>query len=429
MVGERISNDTLPRRSFGNLSRPKTCPKYLLMPTLALDDKPKKPLDAETLRDELAAPQLASVADVIRPGVAKLRPYVPGKPIEEVKRELGLPHDFSIFKLASNENVLGPSPRAIEAMQNAASNVWLYPDDTAFDLKNALADFWKRSPEHFIVGNGSDEIIHFLGLAFLDSTRGDEVIFAHPSFVQYKAAAMLADCSFHSVALTPDLRHDLRAMKAQVTDKTRLLFIANPNNPTGTVVSRAEFEELLDGLPPHVVVVLDQAYLEYVEDGADSPNGLSYIDHHNVVVLQTFSKAYALAGLRVGYGIARPEVIKYLQQVRGPFNVNMLAQAAAIASLLDTQQVERARACNFEGRKYLCEQLDAMGLSYCSTQANFVFLDAQKPAKELFTELLKRGVIVRTGDPWGLDTWLRVTIGTREMNERFISSLRDVLSG
>ncbi len=393
------------------------------MPSLALEEQKKKPLDAETLRDELTSAQAA----LIRPGVAKLRPYVPGKPIEEVKRELGLPSDFSLFKLASNENVLGPSPRALEAMQRVASEIWLYPDDTTFDLKNELARFWKLAADHFIIGNGSDEIIHFLGLAFLDSTRGDHVLFAHPSFVQYKAAAMLADCAFHAVPLTSDMRHDLAAMKAAVNERTKLIFIANPNNPTGTVVTKAEFEHLLDGLPPHVVVVLDQAYLEYVDD-ADSPNGLDYIAEHNVVVLQTFSKAYALAGLRVGYGIARPEIIKYLQQVRGPFNVNMLAQAAAIASLNDEEQVQKAREVNSEGRAFLCAELDKLGLSYCATQANFVFLDAKKPSKHVFTELLKRGVIVRTGDPWGLESWLRVTIGTREMNERFTSSLCDVLS-
>jgi histidinol-phosphate aminotransferase len=403
------------------------------MSTLALDENPQPkshpaaPLDAETLRDELPADALASQAALIRPGVAKLRPYVPGKPIEEVKRELGLPEDFSLFKLASNENVLGPSPLALEAMKSVGPEVWLYPDDTNFDLKNHLARFWNLPTDRFIVGNGSDEIIHFLGLAFLDATRGDEVLFAHPSFVQYKAAAMLADCAYHAVPLTSDMRHDLAAMKAAVTERTKLIFIANPNNPTGTTVTRAEFEAFLDGMPSHVVVVMDQAYLEYVDD-LNSPSGVEYIDDHNVVVLQTFSKAYALAGLRVGYGIARPEIIKYLQQVRGPFNVNMLAQAAAIASLNDEEQVKKAQRVNYEGRQFLCESLDALGLNYCPTQANFVFLDAGKPSKDVFTELLKRGVIVRTGDPWGLTTWLRVTIGTREMNERFISSLRDVLS-
>ncbi|MDF2440183.1 MAG: histidinol-phosphate aminotransferase [Abditibacteriota bacterium] len=368
----------------------------------------------------------ATAPDIVRPSVTKLKPYVPGKPIEEVKRELGLPEDFTIYKLASNENVLGPSPHAIEAINRVAGETWLYPDDTCFDLKNALASFWNLSPDHFIVGNGSDEIIHFLSLALLDGD--DEVIFADPSFVQYKAAAMMADCAFRAVPLTADMRHDLKAMRAAVNERTKLIFIANPNNPTGTVVTRQEFEALLDGLPPRAVVVLDQAYLEYVED-MNSPRGIEYIHEHNVVVLQTFSKAYALAGLRCGYGIARPELTGYLQQVRGPFNVNMLAQAAAIASLQDTAQVDRAQSVNREGKNYFYTSFDEMGLTYAPTEANFVLVDTGLPSKDVFQELLKRGVIVRTGDPFGMPTWLRVTIGTPEMNERFISSLRAILSG
>jgi histidinol-phosphate aminotransferase len=381
-----------------------------------------------SVKSPVASNASATLApDVVRQSVTKLKPYIPGKPIEEVKRELGLPEDFVIYKLASNENVLGPSPRAVEAMARVASEVWLYPDDTCFNLKNELARFWNLSPEHFILGNGSDEIIHFLGLAFLDAARGDEVIFADPSFVQYKAAAMLADCPYVAVPLTSDMRHDLRAMRAAVNERTKLIFIANPNNPTGTVVSRSELDALLDGLPSHVVVVLDQAYLEYVDD-EDSPLGQDYIYSHNVVVLQTFSKAYALAGLRVGYGLARPELIAYLQQVRGPFNVNMLAQAAAIASLNDEEQVRKAQDVNSAGKKYFYAAFDEMGLTYAPTQANFVLVDTGQPSQEIFTELLKRGVIVRTGDPFGLPTWLRVTIGTPEMNDRFISSLRAILA-
>jgi histidinol-phosphate aminotransferase len=363
---------------------------------------------------------------VVRDHVLRLQPYVPGKPIEEVKRELGLDPDFPIIKLASNENVLGPSPAAIEAMREAAADVWLYPDDTCYNLKNALGDFWEIAPEHFVIGNGSDEIIHFLALALLD--RDDEVIYAHPSFVQYKAAAMLADCKHHAVPLTGDMRHDLTAMRAQVNEKTKLIFVSNPNNPTGTIVTEREFAELMSGLPPRVVIVLDQAYYEYVED-SDTPPGLQYVrDGHNVVLLHTFSKAYALAGLRVGYGIARPDLIGYLQQVRGPFNVNTLAQAAAIASLQDEEQVSRARTANGAGKRQLYAALDEMGLKYVPTQANFLLLDSGRPARVVFQELLKRGVIVRTGDPFGLPTWLRVTIGTHAMNERFISALREVLA-
>jgi histidinol-phosphate aminotransferase len=363
----------------------------------------------------------------LRPHISKLKPYVPGKPIEEVQRELGLPADFEIFKLASNENVLGPSPRALEAIQNAAPDIWLYPDDTCYALKNALAAFWNLAPEYFILGNGSDEIIHFLGLAFLDSTINDEVVIADPSFVQYKAAAMLADCAYHLVPLTRDWRHDLRAMKAHINERTKLVFIANPNNPTGTVVTRDELEEFLDGLPPRVLVVLDQAYYEYVED-EESPRGIEYIRDHNVLVLQTFSKAYALAGLRVGYGIARPELIAHLMQVRGPFNVNTLAQAAALASLSDAEQVRRAQVNNREGKEQMYAAFKELGLRYAPTEANFILVDIERDSKAAFQELLKRGVIVRTGDPFGMPTWIRVTIGTRAMNERFISALREVLS-
>ncbi len=373
-----------------------------------------------------AANQSSSNPEMVRASVTKLRPYVPGKPIEDVKRELGLAPDFPIIKLASNENVLGPSPLAIQAMNRVLDDLWLYPDDSCYALKNKLAAFWNVQVDQLVVGNGSDEIIHFLGLAFLDRERGDEVIFAEPSFVQYRACAMLADCTYHAVPLTADMRHDLRAMKAQVNERTKLVFIANPNNPTGTIVSHAEVAELLDGLPPHVLVVLDQAYLEYVTD-ENSANGLQFVrDGHNIVVLQTFSKAYALAGLRVGYGIANAQIAAYLQQVRGPFNVNTLAQTAAIASLDDAEQVPRARDANHAGLEQLGAAFDELKLHYVPTQANFILVDVGRDAKAVEHELMKRGVIIRTG--FGLPQHLRVTIGTRDMNERFISSLREILA-
>ena len=364
---------------------------------------------------------------LVRQSVLGLQPYVPGKPIEEVKRELGLPADFSLFKLASNENVLGPSPRAIEAMQRAAQDVWLYPDDTCFHLKNALAQFWNLTPEHFLLGNGSDEVIHFLALAFLDKSRGDEVVFGAPSFVQYKAAALIADCPFHAVPLDAHMTHDLTAMRAKVSDKTRLLFVANPNNPTGTTVSRKDFESFLRDLPPHVVVVLDEAYAEYVEMGADSPRAVDYIDEYNVIALRTFSKAYALAGTRVGYGLGRPELMRFVSQVRGPFNVNSLAQVAAIAALEDQNHIQRSIEINAQGRTQLQCAFDEMKLQYVPSQANFVLVNIGVDAVQAFPELLKRGVIVRTGTPFGLNNWLRVTVGTPEMNARFISALRDLL--
>lgn len=377
-----------------------------------------------------AAKSANAVSDdsaLVRQSILKLKPYVPGKPIEEVKRELGLPADFEIIKLASNENVLGPSPHAVEAMKNAAAGVWLYPDDTCYELKNALSEHWNLSADHFILGNGSDEIIHFLGQAFLDSARGDEVIFGDPSFVQYKACALMADCDFHAVPLTSDYRHDLAAMKAKVNDKTRLIFIANSNNPTGTVVTKAEFDDLLDGLPPHVVVVLDEAYFQYIEKGADSPRAMDTIANHNVIGLHTFSKAYALAGLRVGYGFGNPELIRFLAQVRGPFNVNMLAQSAAIAGLADQAHIEHSVEVNAQGRAQLCAAFDAMKLEYIPSQANFVLVNIGVDSQSIFNDLLRAGVIVRTGTPFGMPNWVRVTVGTKEMNETFIAALKKIL--
>ena len=374
----------------------------------------------------VSASAVSADAALVRQSILKLKPYVPGKPIEEVKRELGLPADFAIIKLASNENVLGPSPHAVEAMKAAATKVWLYPDDTCFELKRALSAHWNLSPDYFVIGNGSDEIIHFLGQAFLDSARGDEVIFADPSFVQYKSCALMADCAFHAVPLTPDYRHDLAAMKEKVNPRTRLIFIANPNNPTGTTVTRAEFETLLEDLPPHVVVVLDEAYDEYVAT-PDSPRAANYIENHNVVALHTFSKAYALAGLRVGYGTARPELTRFLAQVRGPFNVNMLAQSAAIAALQDQNHIAHSVEVNARGRAQLCAEFDEMGLNYVPSEANFVLVNIGVNSQDVFNDLLRAGVIVRTGTPFGLPEWVRVTVGTREMNQTFIAALKQVL--
>ena len=363
---------------------------------------------------------------LVRQSILKLKPYVPGKPIEEVKRELGLPADFQIIKLASNENVLGPSPRAVQAMHDAAAGVWLYPDDTCYELKNALSKFWNLSADHFILGNGSDEVIHFLGQAFLDGARGDEVIFGDPSFVQYKSCALMADCPFHAVPLTSDYRHDLPAMKAKVSDKTRLIFIANSNNPTGTVISRADLDALLDGLPPHVVVVLDEAYFQYIDD-ENSPRALDYIADHNVIGLHTFSKAYALAGLRVGYGFGNPKLIQFLAQVRGPFNVNMLAQAAAIAGLSDQEHIENSVEVNAAGREQLYAAFDEMNLQYIRSQANFILVNIGVDSQSVFNDLLRAGVIVRTGTPFGMPNWVRVTVGTRAMNETFIAALKQIL--
>ncbi|MBI3946105.1 MAG: histidinol-phosphate transaminase [Armatimonadetes bacterium] len=357
-----------------------------------------------------------------RPNIGDLVPYVPGKPIEEVEREYGI---TDIIKLASNENSLGPSPKAVAAMQAAIPQVGLYPDGSCYALTRRLAAHWDVPADQIIVGNGSDELLHYLGVAYLEA--GDEAIFAHPSFVRYASAGVLNNARCVAVPLK-DFTHDLEAMAAAVTDRTKLLFIANPNNPTGTIVTRAALDRLLAQLPEQVLVVLDEAYFEYA-DAPDYPDGVAYVRQgRNVIALRTFSKIYALAGLRVGYGIARPEIIWALNQVREPFNVNSIGQVGALASLDDPNQVERGRRVNRDGREYLYAACERLGLPYVPSQANFVFLDALKESRAVFERLLRRGVIVRTGDIFGLPTHIRVTVGTPEENARFVRALEEVLA-
>lgn len=357
-----------------------------------------------------------------RPSIHNLVPYVPGKPIEEVQREYGI---TDIIKLASNENPLGPSPKVIEAMKAAVENARLYPDGSCYALVQRLAQYWNVPADHVAVGNGSDELLHYLGLAYLRA--GDEVVLAHPSFVRYESAAVLNECRCVRVPLK-NYTHDLEAMADAVTERTRLLFICNPNNPTGSINTRAEVERLLDRVPDRVLVILDEAYYEYVES-PDYPDSLEYVRQgRNVIALRTFSKIYALASLRVGYGIARPEIIWAINQVREPFNVNSIGQVAALASLDDPDQVERGRRVNRDGRSYLYAACERLGLPYVPSQANFVFIDVKADSRVVFQGLLRRGVIVRTGDIFGLPTHLRVSIGTAEENARFVRALEEVLA-
>jgi histidinol-phosphate aminotransferase len=358
-----------------------------------------------------------------RAHVLRLRPYVPGKPIEEVEREYGI---RNAVKLASNENSLGPSPLAVEAIRTAAAEVGLYPDGSSYALTRELAQHWGVAPENLILGNGSDELIHYIGVAFL--RPGDELLTAHPSFVRYESAAILNQAECVAVPLR-DYRYDLAAMAERLSPRTRLVFIANPNNPTGTMVTRAELERFLDAVPSQAVVVMDEAYYEYVES-ADYPQCWEYVkEGRNLIILRTFSKIYALAGLRVGYGMARPDLIHVLHQVREPFNVNLIAQAAARASLRDPGQVTRSRDLNRAGKAYLTDQLTRLGLQVAPSEANFLLVDLGRPGQTVFEALLRRGVIIRTLDIYGLPSHVRVTIGTQEEIERFVRELRSVLQG
>ncbi|HZC68843.1 MAG TPA: histidinol-phosphate transaminase [Nitrospirales bacterium] len=354
----------------------------------------------------------------ISPDIAGIVPYSPGKPIEEVERELGI---TGSIKLASNENPRGPSPKALAVLSEAAKAVNRYPDGGGYYLRDALAERWKVTPDQIILGNGSDEVITLLTKAFLEP--GDEAVMADPSFVVYKIDVTAVHAKPVLVPLK-DHRHNLPAMAKAVTPKTRLAFICNPNNPTGTYVTTAEVTAFMQAIPPDVLVVFDEAYYEYVT-AADYPDTMALLKAgRNVVLLRTFSKIYGLAGLRIGYGLTTPEIVQHLNRIRPPFNTNSLAQKAALAALADEEHVRESRQLNTEGMAYLTERLRALGLTVGPSQANFLYCDVKQDGKVVFEALLRRGVIVRhLGGPF-----LRVTIGLPHENERFITALQTVLS-
>jgi len=361
----------------------------------------------------------------IRPAILKMSPYSPGKPIDEVKRELGLDR---VVKLASNENPLGPSPRAVEAVKAAAETLHLYPDASCFSLRSALSEKYSLPMNQIVVGNGSDEIIHLLGQVFLGS-EGDEIIVGDPSFVRYDAAAGLANCVLTKVPLTADMRLDIPAMAARASERTKLIFIANPNNPTGTIVSQVEIEGLLQSVPSSTVVVLDEAYFEFAQGALGMPNSLDYLSRFpNVVGMRTMSKAYGLAGLRVGYAFVSPEISDAIDRAREPFNVNILAQAAAIGALSDDEYVARTVAMNQAGLDRLTALFKETGGTPYESHANFILADIGQPAEPVFQALLRRGVITRSGHVLGLPNCLRVSVGTPEELDVFVESYRAVLA-
>ncbi len=353
-----------------------------------------------------------------------MEPYTPGKPISEVQRELGLDR---VVKLASNENPLGPSPKAVAAVKAAAESMNLYPDGAAYELKVALADHFGMPESTVMIGNGSDELIHLLGLVYLDGPN-DEMIVGDPSFVRYDAAAYLAPSKLIKVPLDAEYRHDLDAMAAAVTEHTKLLFIANPNNPTGTIVQQERLVAFLKGLRKHVTVVLDEAYFEFAAALPEFPVSTDLIrDGYNVIGLRTFSKTYGLAGIRVGYGFAAPDVIDAINRAREPFNVNSLAQVAAIAALQDEAHIERTIEINQRGLVRIADALAAVGATPYPSHANFVFADLHRPAAPIFQALLRKGVIIRAGDMFGTPSCVRISVGTDEEVTFFIEKLNEVI--
>lgn len=359
----------------------------------------------------------------IRPNVLQMHPYVPGKPADEVRRELGLDR---VVKLASNENPYGPSPKAIVAVAEAAQGMHVYPDGAAYALRKALSDHHGVPMERIVVGNGSDELIHLLGLVLLDGPE-DEMIMGDPSFSRYDASAHLASSRLVKVPLDAEYRHDLPAMAAAVTPNTRLIFVANPNNPTGTIVRRPELEAFLDAVPERVVIVMDEAYFEFAEPFEGYPSSIDYLDRPNVVGMRTFSKTYGLAGIRVGYGFFPAPLADAMHRAREPFDVNALAQAAAIAALGDREHIARTIEGNTAGLAQLAEIVRRAGGKPVESCANFLLADFGRPAHPIFEALLQKGVIVRSGAGLGMPTCLRISVGTPEEIELFGAALAEVL--
>jgi histidinol-phosphate aminotransferase len=357
-----------------------------------------------------------SLRERVKPHVAELAPYEPGKPVEELERELGL---SGAVKLASNENPLGPSPRAVEALRRHAAQVNRYPDGACYRLRAAVAERHGVTPEQLVFGNGSSEILELLAKAFVGP--GDEVVYAWPSFAMYPIVTQGMGGTARTVPLDADLVHDLPAMAEQICERTKLVIVCNPNNPTGTSVGAEAFGRFAAGLPPDVVLVADEAYAEFARR-PDFPDLAAWVARRPATIfLRTFSKLHGLAGLRVGYGVGGRELVGYLDRARHPFNVSVPAEAAALAALEDDEHVERTLSLNRDALEFLTRELSDLGIEVWPTDANFVLARA---GQGVYEKLLHQGVIVRPLGGFGLPDHVRITVGLPEENERLVKALR-----
>jgi histidinol-phosphate aminotransferase len=353
--------------------------------------------------------------------IATLAAYPPGKPLEELERELGITDSI---KLASNENPLGPSPLAMQAITGQIGNLHRYPDANVYYLKQRLSRHLGLIPEQILCGNGSDEILELLVRAFL--LPGQEVISASPSFLMYGLLTQGAGGVFRPVPLK-DFRVNLPGVLRAINPNTKLIIVNNPNNPTGTVIYRQEWEDFLAELPPHVMVVVDEAYIDFVNH-PEVPQGVAYIEEDlSLIGLRTFSKAYGLAGLRIGYGYGPSTLMGYMDRLRSPFNVNSLAQAAALAALDDHEFLAQTRHLVNEGLAYFCEELDRLGITYVPTQANFLLIHVARNSREVYEQMLRQGVIIRAMTSYQLPEYIRVNAGLPAENQRFMATFKRVM--
>ena len=367
-------------------------------------------------------PGMTSIWELANPQLQDIVVYEPGKPIEETARELGI-DPGAIIKLASNENPLGPSPKAVHAMRVALDNSHLYPDGSGVCLCQAIAAKLGLAPDNIILGNGSNEALEFLGHAFLDAERHDEVIGSQYAFIVYKLIATSFGARMIEVP-SPDYEQNLEAILQAITPKTRLIFIPNPNNPTGTLISQRAIDSFMSRVPEKVIVVFDEAYFEFLND---PPDTLRFVrERRNVIVLRTFSKIHGLAGLRIGYAVSRPDVIGVLHRTRQPFNVNSIAQAGALAALEDDAHLCETKRVIDEGRAYLQGQLAEMRISFVPGVANFLMAKVGDGCA-VFDQLLRRKIIVRPLKGYNLPEWVRISVGTMEQNKKLVAALREVI--
>jgi histidinol-phosphate aminotransferase len=362
---------------------------------------------------------------VLNPHLSTVPAYTPGKSIEELKRELGV---AEVIKLGSNENPLGPSPKAVEAMKQAALEMSQYPSVEVYDLRGRLAELLGPGfdADNVIVGNGSADVIMSMAKAFLYD--GGEVVVSHPAFQMYELATNMygGKCVFVD---SKNYGYDLPAMADKITSQTRMIYITNPNNPTGLIVTQAEIDDFMERVPPSVVVVFDEAYYEYV-DAQEYPDTLQCVkEDRNVVITRTFSKVYGLAGMRVGYGIASKEIIGYLLHTQPPFHTGRIALVSALTSLEDQEHMEKSQKVNAEGKAYLYRSFEEMGVDCLPTQANYLMLvNLPYPAQSINQALLRQGLIIRPTAPFGIPEALRLTIGTPEQNQRLVAGFKEAFA-
>ncbi|HEX7859248.1 MAG TPA: histidinol-phosphate transaminase [Verrucomicrobiae bacterium] len=363
-----------------------------------------------------------SVLSALNPTLATLPVYQPGRPIEEVAREHNLPVE-SVIKLASNENPLGPSPKAVAAMRKALDSLHLYPDGNAFYLKRKLAEKLGVQPDQICFGNGSNEIIEFVGHAFMRT--GVDVLVSEYCFAIYPIMARMFGANVVSVP-AKNLGHDIPAMLRAITPQTRVMFVANPNNPTGTLAPKEQIEELVRSVPDSVLLVMDEAYIDFLENPADLLPLVRSLKKQNLLLMRTFSKIYGLAGLRLGYGVGHPELIAALEKVRQPFNINSLIQAGAIAALDDDEHLAKTHRNNEEGLRFFEKELSELKLEFARSAANFILVKVGD-GQNVFEAMQRVGVITRPMGGYKLPEWIRITVGTPEENRRCVGALKSAL--